>query len=89
MISGTDALNIIIAAIFTIEVALGLTIIFGVMRVINMAHGEFFMLGAYTMVVVTGAGLDPWIGIALPLVLGLFGMLTERAMIRPIYGRAT
>jgi branched-chain amino acid transport system permease protein/urea transport system permease protein len=89
VINGTDALNIIIAAIFTIEVALGLTIIFGVMKVINMAHGEFFMLGAYTMVVVTGAGLDPWIGILLaPIVLGLFGMLTERAMIRPLYGRA-
>ena len=86
---GTDVLNIVIAAIFAIEVALGLTIIFGVMRVINMAHGEFFMLGAYTMVVVTGAGLNPWLGIALaPVLLGMFGILTERTMIRPLYQRA-
>src|SRR5665811_42397 len=86
---GTDVLNIVIAAIFAIEVALGLTIIFGVMRVINMAHGEFFMLGAYTMVVVTGAGLNPWLGIALaPVLLGMFGILTERTMIRPLYRRA-
>ena len=54
--TGTDILNVTVAAVFTVEVALGLTIIFGVMRVINMAHGEFFMLGAYTMVVVTSAG---------------------------------
>lgn len=86
--SGTDLINVVIAAIFAIEVALGLTIIFGVMRVINMAHGEFFMLGAYTMVVVTGAGLSPWIGVAIaPVVLGMFGMVTERVMIRPLYRR--
>lgn len=86
---GTDVLNIIIAAIFAIEVALGLTIIFGVMRVINMAHGEFFMLGAFTMVVVTSAGLNPWIGIVLaPILLGAFGMVCERLMIRPLYRRA-
>jgi branched-chain amino acid transport system permease protein/urea transport system permease protein len=58
------------------------------MRVINMAHGEFFMLGAYTMVVVTSAGLSPWLGIALaPLVLWLFGLVTERVLIRPLYQR--
>lgn len=86
--TGTDFLNIAIATVFTIEIALGLMIIFGVMGVINMAHGEFFMLGAYFMVVVTGAGLSPWIGIILaPIVLGAFGMAVERLMIRPLYQR--
>jgi branched-chain amino acid transport system permease protein/urea transport system permease protein len=86
--TGTDILNVTVAAVFTVEVALGLTIIFGVMRVINMAHGEFFMLGAYTMVVVTSAGLSPWLGIALaPVVLWLFGLATERVLIRPLYQR--
>jgi urea transport system permease protein len=86
--NGTDLLNIAVASVFTVEVALGLMIIFGVMRVINMAHGELFMLGAYTMVVVTSAGLSPWVGIVLaPLVVGAFGMAVERAMIRPLYQR--
>jgi urea transport system permease protein len=86
--NGTDILNIAVAAAFTVEVALGLMIIFGVMRVINMAHGEFFMLGAYTVVVVTTAGVNPWVGILLaPIVLGVLGMLTERAIIRPLYRR--
>lgn len=86
--NGTDLLNIAVASVFTVEVALGLMIIFGVMRVINMAHGELFMLGAYTMVVVTSAGLSPWVGIVLaPLLVGAFGMAVERAMIRPLYQR--
>lgn len=86
--NGTDLLNLLVAAVFTVQIALGLTIIFGVMRVINMAHGEFFMLGAFTVVVATDAGLDPWIGIALgPVVLAAFGMLVERGVIRGLYQR--
>src|SRR5690554_2702988 len=86
--NGTDLLNIAVASVFTVEVALGLMIIFGVMRVINMAHGELFMLGAYAMVVVTSAGLSPWVGIVrAPLVVGAYGMAVERAMIRPLYQR--
>jgi urea transport system permease protein len=84
----TDLLNIAVAAIFTVEIALGLMIIFGVMRVINMAHGEFYMLGAYTVVVVTQAGWNIWLGILLATtLLWVFGMLMERVIIRPLYGR--
>lgn len=85
----TDLLNIVVATVFTIQIALGLMIIFGVMRVINMAHGEFFMLGAYVMVGAVNLGLSPWIGILLaaPL-LGGFGMLVERILIRHVYLRA-
>jgi urea transport system permease protein len=86
--NGTDVLNLLVAAVFTVQIALGLTIIFGVMRVINMAHGDFFMLGAFTVVVATDAGLDPWIGIVLgPVVLGALGMLVERGLIRGLYRR--
>ncbi|MCU1500392.1 MAG: urea transporter permease subunit UrtB [Acidimicrobiales bacterium] len=86
--SGTDVLNFAVAAVFTVQIALGLTIIFGVMRVINMAHGEFFMLGAFTVVVATDAGLSPWVGIvAAPVVLGLFGMAVERTVISRLYRR--
>lgn len=85
----TDLLNIAVAAVFTVEIALGLMIIFGVMRVINMAHGEFFMLGAYTVVVATQVGLNIWLAILLaPVLLWAFGMLMERVIIRPLYGRS-
>src|SRR5437762_10203551 len=71
--------------------ALGLAITFGVMRVINMAHGEMLMLGAYTALVVT----DPrYLGLnlfaAIPasfLVVGLVGYLLEVGLIRFLYGR--
>src|SRR5579884_2200873 len=71
--------------------ALGLAITFGVMRVINMAHGEMLMLGAYTALVVT----DPrYLGLnlfaAIPasfLVVGLVGYVLEVGLIRFLYGR--
>jgi urea transport system permease protein len=77
--------------------AVGLAITFGVMGVINMAHGEMVMLGAYTTFVVQevirnhAPGLfDASLLIALPLaflVAALMGMLIERTVIRPLYGR--
>ncbi len=74
-------------------VAIGLAITFGVMGVINMAHGELMMLGAYTTYVVQT--LMPnhigWsIAVAIPaafLVSGLTGVLIERSIIRFLYGR--
>jgi urea transport system permease protein len=77
--------------------AIGLAITFGVMGVINMAHGEMVMLGAYTTFVVQEVirqsfpGLFDWsIAIALPLaflVTGLVGVAIERGIIRFLYGR--
>ncbi|WP_436788976.1 urea ABC transporter permease subunit UrtB [Yinghuangia sp. YIM S10712] len=71
-------------------IALGLTFTFGQMGVINMAHGEFIMAGAYTAYM-----LQDWAGrqavlVALPvafLVAGLMGLVLERALIRRFYGR--
>ncbi|PZO80225.1 MAG: urea ABC transporter permease subunit UrtB [Mesorhizobium amorphae] len=77
--------------------AIGLAITFGVMGVINMAHGEMVMLGAYTTFAVqeairaTAPGLFDWsLAIALPaafLVAGGVGLLMERGIIRFLYGR--
>jgi urea transport system permease protein len=65
--------------------ALGLTIIYGVMGVVNLAHGEFVMLGAYSMVLLSGP-LGPWPAIALtPLLVGTVGLLTDRSLIRWLY----
>lgn len=67
-------------------IAVGLGIVFGLMGVINLAHGEFVMIGAYTTVVITDAGGSYWLAVALaPVVLFLFGALTEVALIRRIY----
>lgn len=70
-------------------IALGLAIIFGMMRVINLAHGEFLMLGGYTVVVATNAGVNIWIAMLIlaPLVVGLIGIAIERLLIRHLYGR--
>jgi urea transport system permease protein len=74
-------------------IAIGLAITFGVMGVINMAHGELMMLGAYTTYSVQAA-MPGHIGIsilaAIPaafLVAGLMGILIERTIIRFLYGR--
>ena len=70
-------------------ISLGLAVIFGMMRVINLAHGEFLMLGGYTVVVATNAGVDIWIAMLIlaPLVVGLIGVVVERLVIRWLYGR--
>lgn len=70
-------------------VALGLTIIYGSMGVINMAHGELIMLGAYTAVVAEQSFNLPFI-LCLPLaflVTGLIGYAIERVVVRRLYGR--
>lgn len=69
-------------------VALGLVIIFGLMNVINMAHGEFFLIGAYTAVAVTRAGWPFWWALPLaPLVLAGVGWVVEQTVVRFVYRR--
>ncbi|HSH23817.1 MAG TPA: urea ABC transporter permease subunit UrtB [Acidimicrobiales bacterium] len=82
-----------IAAVLLL-IALGLTFTFGQMNVINMAHGEFIMAGAYAPYLlqgVLGAGLaGVAFGLALPvafLVTGAVGLVLERTLIRRLYGR--
>jgi urea transport system permease protein len=71
-----------------ILVSMGLAIIFGVMGVINLAHGEFFILGAYTVIAADALRLNTWWGIAAaPIVVGLFGGLVEVGIIRFLYKR--
>ncbi len=70
-------------------ISLGLAIVFGMMRVINLAHGEFLMLGGYAVVVSTNAGVNLWVAMLIlaPLTVGLIGILVERLVIRWLYGR--
>lgn len=67
---------------------LGLAVVFGLLGVMNMAHGEFVMLGAYAAVAVQSWGWP--LATAMPLALlvcGCFGWVVERWLIRPLYAR--
>ena len=70
-------------------ISLGLAIVFGMMRVINLAHGEFLMLGGYTVVVATNNGVNIWFEMLIlaPLVVGIIGLIVERCLIQWLYGR--
>ncbi|MBU1361563.1 MAG: branched-chain amino acid ABC transporter permease [Gammaproteobacteria bacterium] len=66
--------------------ALGLTIIFGLLDVINMAHGEFYAIGAYLAVVLLGLGLSFWWALLLtPLLMAVIGYATERGLIQRVF----
>lgn len=68
--------------------ALGLWIVFGLMNVVNVAHGEFAMLGAYAMVVLTGAGVNHWVAVAVtPGLLLLVGAACELTVFRRLRTR--
>lgn len=88
-----------LAAVLTLDVlsgiatlvllSLGLAVIFGMMRIINLAHGEFVMLGAYATVLSANAGVNIWIAMLViaPLTVGAIGIVIERCLIRFLYGR--
>lgn len=70
-------------------ISVGLAIIFGMMKVINFAHGEFLMLGGYAVILPVQAGVNLWVAMLIiaPLAVGAIGMVVERLIIRPLYGR--
>src|SRR5438046_8785138 len=71
-----------------ILVALGLWFIFGVLGVINLAHGELFMLGAYSVVVVYGLTGSVWLGMLVaPIVIGALGIVFGVSVIKGLTGR--
>jgi branched-chain amino acid transport system permease protein len=80
-------LNGLIIGLFYALMAVGLTLIFGILKVVNFAHGEFYMVGAYTYTLAAlKLGLDPWFALPLALLAGaLVGWLTERLLMRPLY----
>ena len=68
--------------------SLGLAIIFGMLRVINFAHGALYMLGAFTAYLLLAyAGIGYWPSLVVaPLIVGLFGAVVERLCLRRLYG---
>lgn len=82
------ALDIVTTAAILFVVAAGLLITYGVLKIINFAHGGFLTLGGYSALVATQWGLSPWLAIPLALVIGaVFGAVVEAAIVRPLYGR--
>ncbi|MDX6724605.1 MAG: urea transport system permease protein [Solirubrobacteraceae bacterium] len=70
--------------------SLGLAVVFGLMRVINFAHGAFIMAGAFTTVTLVRHGMSFWIAIPAAALVGvILGIVVERTLIRPLYGRRT
>lgn len=82
---GLDTLSFSLSLLL---VSLGLVIIFGLMNVINMAHGEFFLLGAYSVVAVQQLQLPYWTALVVaPIALALVGLVLEQLIIRHVYHR--
>lgn len=69
-------------------VALGLAIVFGKLQIMNMAHGEFVMIGAYAPVITSSLGLPAWLQVPVCLLtVALVAFVLERTIIRHLYGR--
>jgi branched-chain amino acid transport system permease protein len=84
---GQVMLGLVNGAFYAV-LSLGLAIIFGVLRIVNFAHGAFFMMGAFVAFLVgrhLGVGYWPALFVA-PLVVGIVGVLFERFFLRRIYG---
>ncbi|MDQ3921218.1 MAG: branched-chain amino acid ABC transporter permease [Actinomycetota bacterium] len=68
--------------------ATGLSLIFGLLGIVNFAHGAFFMVGAYVGVYFLSLTDSFWIAlVGTPLAVGAIGLVVERFLIRPLYGR--
>ena len=84
----TQALNAATTISTFALIALGLAIIYGMMGVINLAHGEFFMLGAYALWLTMEAGGSFWLGLLMAAAsLALIGAILERAILRLLRDR--
>lgn len=83
------AIQVLFAMASLALISVGLAVIFGMMRVINLAHGEFLMLGGYSAIVANQHGINLWIAmlVVAPLVVGAIGVVVERTLIRFLYGR--
>ena len=81
--------EILYAIASLILISAGLAVVFGMMKVINLAHGEFMMLGGYVTITAVNSGVNIFIAmlIVAPLVVGLIGLIVERLVIRHLYGR--
>jgi len=85
----TQALNALVYSMILFLLSAGLSLIFGLMNVINMTHGSFFMLGAYIGFAIAVSTGNFWLAaMVAPLPAAALGALIERLFIRPLYKRS-
>src|SRR5882757_8032615 len=83
-----QTLNGIVTGMILALITSGLTLIFGIMDVVNFAHGELFMLGAYVGVVILASTGSFWLAlVAATLLVAIFGALMQVITLRPLLGR--
>jgi len=83
-----QTVNGVVTGMILALVASGLTLIFGIMEVVNFAHGELFMLGAYVGVLVLTATGSFWMALVLSaLIVALLGAAMQIVTLRPLLGR--
>lgn len=84
------AIDILGAIAILSLLSVGLAVVFGMMKIINLAHGEFMMLGGYVAILATNEwGVSIWMSMLVlaPLAVGIFGVLIEQLLVRHLYGR--
>lgn len=85
------AVNGLITGLFYALMAIGLSLIFGILRIVNFAHGEFYMVGAYAYTLIAlRLGTPAWLALPSAFLFGaLVGWVTERMLMRPLYAGYT
>ena len=84
----TQLLNGLVLGLTFALLAIGLSIIFGMLVVVNFAHGAFYMLGAYFAVYAIGFFGNFWLALIVSAIaMGLLGIVTEYITFRPLYGK--
>lgn len=80
--------DVLSTAAILFVVSCGLLLIFGVMKIINFAHGGFLTLGGYVPLVAQKLGVGPWLGALAALLVGMaFGAVVERTIVKPLHAR--
>jgi branched-chain amino acid transport system permease protein len=84
-------INGLIIGVFYALMAIGLSLIFGILKIVNFAHGEFYMVGAYGYTLsALMFGLSPWLALPFAFLVGaLVGLVVERLLMRPLYAGYT
>ena len=79
--------NGLIIGVFYALMAIGLSLIFGILKIVNFAHGEFYMVGAYVYTLgALALGISPWVALPLAFLSGaILGFVVERLLMRPLY----
>lgn len=82
------SVSVLTSVALLVVISVGLAVVFGMMGVINLAHGEFLMLGAFFTLSGTKAGLNVFVAMVVAaLGVGVVGVLVERTLIQFLYGR--